>query len=56
MSYFNYFIKIYGQIESLTHPSFIKYSLRLLYHMHPDCFNSYKDLYTFIEYKLRCDD
>ena len=43
----------YGHIGLLTYPSFSKYSLRRLYHIRPDCFNSYKDHSNLIEHILR---
>ena len=52
VSYF--LMKMYGHIGLFTYPSFSKYSLRRLYHMRPDCFNLYKNLYSLIEYMLQC--
>ena len=45
-----FFIKTHGHIRLFTYPSFNKYSLKRLYHMRPDCFNPYNDLYNLIEY------
>ena len=47
------FKNIHGQIESFLYPSFIKYSLRRLYHILPDCFNPYRDVFNLIEYYSR---
>ena len=46
-------MKMHGHIRLFTCPYFSKYSLRRLYHMHPDCFNPYKDCCNLIEYMLR---
>ena len=48
----NFLMKMHGHIGLFTYPSFSKYSLRRLYHMRLDCFNSYKDRCNFIEYML----
>ena len=44
--------KTYEHIELFTLPSFRRYSLRRLYHMHLDCFDPYKDHCSLIEYLL----
>ena len=49
-----YFLrKTHGQIRLFSNPSFNRYSLSRLYHMRPDCFKPYKDLYNLIEYTLQ---
>ncbi|KAL0786901.1 hypothetical protein Bca101_003147 [Brassica carinata] len=35
----NFFIKIQGLIGTFLYPSLSRYSLNLLYHIRPDCFN-----------------
>ena len=50
----DFLIKMHGHIGLFTYPSFSKYSLRRLYHMCSDCFNSYKDHCNLIEHILRC--
>ena len=50
---FDFLIKIQGHRGLLAYPSFNKYLLRQLYHMRPDCFNPYKDLFNMIEHILR---
>ena len=49
----DFLIKTHGRIGLFSNPSFKRYSLRRLYHMRPDCFNPYRDLYSLIEYILR---
>ena len=49
----DFLMKMHEHIELFTYPFFSKYFLRSLYHMHLDCFNSYKDHCTLIEYMLR---
>ena len=44
---------MHGHIGLLADLSFNKYLLRRLYHMRPDCFNSYRDLCNLIEHILR---
>ena len=46
------FLMKYGHIELFTYPSFSKYSLRLLYHMHSNYLNTYKDCCYLIKYML----
>ena len=46
-------MKMHEHIGLFTYPSFSKYSLRRLDHMHPDCFNPYKDRCNLIKYMLR---
>ena len=48
-----FLIKIHGHMRLFTYPSFNKYSLRRLYHMHSDCFNLYKDCCNLIEYMVQ---
>ena len=49
----DFLMKMHGQIGLFTYPSFSNYSLRQLYHMCLNCFNSYKDRCNLIEYMLR---
>ena len=46
-------MKMHEHIGLFIYPSFNKYSLRRLYHMRLDCFNSYKNCCNLIEYMLR---
>ena len=46
-------MKMHGHIGLFTYPSFSKYLLRWLYHMHPDYFNPYKDHCNLIKYMPR---
>ena len=48
----NFLMKMHGQIELFMYPSFSKYSLRRLYHMHPNYLNPYKDCCNLIKYML----
>ena len=50
---FDFLIKMHGHIGLFTYPYFGKYSLKRLYHMHPDYFNPYKDCCNLIKYMLR---
>ena len=47
------FMNMHGQIESFLYPSFIKHSLKRLYHILPDYFNPYRNLFNLIEYCSR---
>ena len=49
----NFLIKTHGQIRLFTYISFNKYSLKRIYYMRLDCFNSYRDLRSLIEYMFR---
>ena len=49
----DFIMKMHEHIGLFTYPSFSKYLLRRLYHMHPDCFNPYKNRCNLIEYMLR---
>ena len=49
----NFLMKMHGYIGLFIYPSFSKYSLKQLYHMHPECFNPYKNRCNLIEYMLR---
>ena len=51
ISYF--LIKMHGHIRLFSYPSFNTYSSRQLYHMRPDCFNSYRDHCNLIKQILR---
>ena len=48
-----FLMKAHGKIELFTYPSLSKYWLKRLYHIRPDCFNPYKDIYNLSEYMLR---
>ena len=48
----DFHMNIRGQTGLLTYASFNNYSLRQLYHIPPDCFNSYEDHSNLIEYRL----
>ncbi|KAL0847177.1 hypothetical protein Bca101_020423 [Brassica carinata] len=37
--FLNFFMKMHGLIGSFMYPSFMRYSLNLLYHIRPDCFS-----------------
>ena len=52
-SIYDFLMKMHGHIRLFTYPSFSKYSLRQLYHMHPDCLYPYKDRCNLIKYMLR---
>ena len=53
---YDFFIKTQGHIGLLIYPSLIKYSLKRLYHILPDCFKPYNDRLNLIEYIFRgCD-
>ena len=49
----NFLMKMHGYIGLFIYPSFSKYSLKRLYHMHPKWFNPYKNRCNLIEYMLR---
>ena len=49
----DFLMKMHGHMGLFTYPSFSKYSLRRLYHIHPNYFNPYKDHCNLIEYMLR---
>ena len=50
---FDFLIKMHGHIRLLAYPYFNKYLLRRLYHMRPNCFNPYRDLFNLIKHILR---
>ena len=53
---YDFFIKTQRHIGLLIYPSLIKYSLRRLYHILPNCFKLYNDRLNLIEYILHgCD-
>ena len=49
----NFLIKMHGYIGLFAYPSFNKYSLRRLYHMHLDCFDPCRDRCNLIKHILR---
>ena len=49
----DFLMKMHGHIRLFIYHSFSKYLLRRLYHMRPDCFNSYKNHCNLIEYMLQ---
>ena len=49
----DFLMKMHGHIGLFIYSYFSKYSLRRLYYMRPDCFNSYKNHCNLIEYMLQ---
>jgi hypothetical protein len=49
----NFLMNTQGQSSLFEYPLFRRNSFSRLYHILPDCFKSYKDLTSFIQYMLR---